>query len=548
QLYLPGTPILITRFLSADGVGEVIDFMPIAGDVETKRHRIVRMVQVVRGSMRFGMDCHPAFNYGRDEVDTELFPDGAMFRSPSATMALHVARRDAPLVDPADITGTEAGFYATTTLNAGDIGGVVLETDPHGKPRAMAAEEIRRLYEETRDFWRGWVAKSTYRGRWREMVERSAITLKLMTYAPTGALVAAPTAGLPEEVGGERNWDYRFTWIRDGSFSVRALLALGYREEAAAFMRWLNDRVADARAAERPLKIMYRIDGSPDLDEEILDHFEGYRGSSPVRIGNGATDQLQLDIYGEALDSVWVGVSYGLDVTHQGWENLTYQVDWLCDHWEMPDAGIWETRGGQQEFTYGRLMCWVAFDRAVRLAEHLGWPGDVQRWRTERDRVYRQIMAKGFHPGRGAFVQAYNADVLDASTLYMPLMGLVAPSDPLWQSTLRAMDEELVSDSLVYRYNPSASPDGLAGSEGTFTICSFWYVSALARSGRLEDAQLTFEKMQTYCNPVGLYSEEISSTGEQIGNFPQAFSHLALINAAMDVHQAMDAQSTSTHG
>ena len=540
QLYLPGTPILITRFLSTDGVGEVLDFMPIAGEQATDRHRLVRMIRVVRGQMRFRLECEPKFDYGRDLPDIKVTGDGVEFRGRTMTMNVSASRRDRRLVRDEDMQRTDHGVHAFATLNQGDTGGMVLETSPVGPVKVVPPEELISLFEQTRDFWRSWIGRSRYDGRWREMVERSAMTLKLMTYAPTGALVAAPTAGLPEQVGGERNWDYRFTWIRDASFSVYALLGLGFTSEAQAYLQWLNDRVQQAGEREVPLQIMYRIDGSPDLDEFTLDHFEGYRGSSPVRIGNGAATQLQLDIYGEAMDSVYLADAHELRMSHDGWSNTARLVDWLCDHWDQPDDGIWETRGGRQDFVYGRLMSWVAFDRAIRLAQGRGRPADTQRWTNMRDMVYRQIMERGFHPKREAFVQHYDTDVLDASLLYMPLVGFVSPTDPMWQSTLRAMDQELVSDSLVYRYDPQASPDGLRGSEGTFTICSFWYVDALARSGRLDDARLTFEKMLTYASPLGLYSEEIAPTGEQIGNFPQAFSHLSLISAAMNLDYQLD--------
>jgi GH15 family glucan-1,4-alpha-glucosidase len=405
--------------------------------------------------------------------------------------------------------------------------------------RALSREDVLTAYHQTVQFWRAWLDKGRYRGRWREAVERSAMMLKLMTYAPTGAPVAALTAGLPEQVGGERNWDYRYTWVRDGSFSVHALLGLGYTHEAEGFVRWLVDRIGEA-AGDRsgPLKIMYRVDGSSDLSEESLPHLEGYRGSRPVRIGNGAADQLQLDIYGEALFALYPARRTGFPPMHEGWRRMRDVLDWLCDNWDRPDEGIWETRGGQEDFTYGRVMSWGAFDRGIRLAVEYGRPADLDRWITARDEIYTQIMARGWNNTRKAFVQHYRTDVLDASVLMMPLVNFISPRDPMWLATLDAMDEELVSDSLVYRYNPSASPDGLEGSEGTFSICTFWYVDALARSGRLEEARFTFEKMLTYGSPLGLYAEEIGPTGEHLGNFPQAFTHLSLINAAL----TLDAQ------
>ena len=542
QLYFPDTAILITRFMTPDGTGEVVDFMPVTEGSATDRHRLVRLVRVVRGSMRFRMEVQPRFDYGRKPHELHLSDDGALFVSDDLTLTLH--RADVPgrslREQGTSLKRDGDGLRITKTGREGEIAGVVMES-AGGPPRSVHPQELVELFNDTVRFWRGWLNRSTYNGRWQEQVARSAMSLKLMTYAPTGGLVAAPTAALPEQVGGERNWDYRYTWIRDASFSVHALLGLGYADEAAAFGGWLRDRIREqAGEGSGPLQIMYRVDGSSDLEEEVLDHLEGYRGSCPVRIGNGAADQLQLDIYGEAMDSIYLADTHGLQVGHEGWIRLADMIDWLCESWNQPEEGVWETRGGRQQFTYGRLMSWVALDRAVRLARDRGRPADLARWITERDRIYKEIMERGWSTKREAFIQNYANDVLDASLLLMPLVGFVAPRDPMWLSTLSAMDKELVSDSLVYRYDPSASPDGLRGTEGTFSICTFWYVDALARSGRLEDARLTLEKMSTYANHLGLYSEEIGLTGEQLGNFPQAFSHLALINAALNLDFQLD--------
>ena len=533
QLYLPSSAVLVTRFMTDDGVGEVVDFMPIDRPEEAAdRHRIVRLMRAVRGTARFVIDCAPRFDYGRADHELGLHDAGAVFRSRGMTLTLHT---------PLALQRSGRDVHAEVTLEEGKITGMVLESGDRVVPREYRPEDVRAMLDATIAHWRSWLNRSTYSGRWREMVQRSAMTLRLMTYAPTGALIAAPTAGLPEQVGGERNWDYRFTWIRDASFSVYAMLGLGYDDEAAAFMRWVNQRVIDQAGTDSgPLKIMYRVDGSTDLHEEVLEHFEGYRGSRPVRIGNGAADQLQLDIYGEMMDSVYHAHRRGMRAGHGGWTHMSQTMDWLAHNWDRADEGIWETRGGRQDFTYGRMMSWVALDRMVRIARDTGQPAELNHLTAERDHIYEQVMQRAWNKDKGAFVQHYDTDVLDASVLLMPLVGFVSPTDPMWQSTLDAIDRELVSDSLVYRYNPSASPDGLIGHEGTFSICTFWYVDALARSGRVEQAQLVFEKMMTYANNVGLFSEEIGLTGEQLGNFPQAFSHLALINAAINLDARLD--------
>ncbi len=541
QLYFPDTNILITRFFTSGGVGEVQDFMPIeAASREMHRHRLLRRVVVVRGQMRFLIEVQPRFDYGRAEHEVEMHPHGVLFRSPDLTLALEgaIARS---MGSERRLERRDGGVRATFELAAGESRTFVLERVPEDHIcRPYPEHETAATFEATVDYWRRWVGQSRYKGRWREMLQRSALTLKLLTYAPTGALVAAPTTSLPEQLGGERNWDYRYTWIRDAAFSLYGLLRLGFTEEAAAFMHWLTDRTREWEIGPGgPLQIMYGIDGRKELTEFDHPTWSGYRDSHPVRIGNAAADQRQLDIYGEMIDSIYLYNKYGSPIHYDTWENVRRIVDWLCENWDNVDEGIWETRGGQKEFTYSRLMSWVAIERAIRMNRARGLPGDIVAWLGERDRIYNQIMKKGWSDERQAFVQHYGSDVLDASILLMPLVLFIAPTDPRWLSTLDAISDELVSDSLVYRYNIEASPDGLRGDEGTFSMCSFWYVEALTRAGRLEEARLAFEKMLTYANHLGLYSEEIGPTGEQLGNFPQAFTHLALISAGFNLDRAL---------
>ena len=514
QSYLGDTAVLVTRFMAEEGTGSVIDFMPISDpEVVRDQHMIVRLVRCVRGRMRFRMSCAPRFDYGRASHTVEVTPEGAVFESGDARLVLHTG---VPLEQ------VDQDVVASFDLEEGDVAGFVLEA-AGDRPRRAEEGEVLAALDHTAGFWRSWLAGSTYRGRWREMVNRSAITLKLLTYAPTGALVAAATAGLPEQLGGERNWDYRFTWIRDSSFSVRALLGLGFTEEAARLVGWVADRASESAASggSVPLKIMYRVDGSPDLVEETLDHFSGYKGSRPVRIGNGAADQRQQDIYGEFADCAFEADRLGaLPASYERGRTFGGVLDWLCENWDLPDAGIWETRGGEQPFTYGRVMCWVAFDRGIRQANKYGRgrADQIARWTTAREAIYEQVMTDGWDEKRQAFVQHYNTEVLDASVLLAPVVGFISSRDPRWLSTLDAVEDELVTDNLVYRYDPAASPDGLQGSEGTFSICTMWYVDAMARAGRVEEARLAFEKMLTYANPVGLYSPRKSpSTASRSG-------------------------------
>ncbi|MFD5623457.1 glycoside hydrolase family 15 protein [Streptomyces yangpuensis] len=538
QLYQADTAVLVTRYMGPGGVGEVADFMvPLNTTTPTQRHRLVRVVRVVRGSLDFDLECRPRFDYGRASHTFEQTDEtSVVFHGPGTRLYLQVAGASGPLGLRRDGDDATARF----TLAAGNVAAVVLTSDADDGPAPppLSAGGISDELQACRTFWHTWLRSCTYRGRWRDIVHRSAITLKLLTYAPTSAPIAALTMGLPEQVGGERNWDYRFTWVRDASLSVKALIDLGFVEEAAAFRRWLLDRLAaGGTASGEPLQIMYRIDGEPRLTEVVLDHLEGYAGSRPVRAGNAAADQIQLDIYGEASDALAQTRDMG---GINGWKAYADVLDWLADHWDRPDEGIWETRGGRQDFTFSRLMTWVAFERGLRLAEAFSRPGNVDRWREVRDTVFAQIVERGWNTEKQAFVQHYGTDVLDASLLLMPRVGFLSPTDPIWLSTLAAMDRELVSDSLVYRYNPEASPDGLRGSEGTFNLCSFLYVEALARAGKPQEARYAFDKMLTYANHVGLFAEEIGPSGEQLGNFPQAFTHLALIAAALALDEQLD--------
>jgi GH15 family glucan-1,4-alpha-glucosidase len=392
---------------------------------------------------------------------------------------------------------------------------------------------------QTIRFWKTWMAKSKYKGRWREMVRRSALLLKLLISREHGSLIAAPTFSLPEKIGGVRNWDYRFTWLRDATFTLYALIRLGFVDEAEAFIDWLKDRLIDD--AERgPLQVMYGIDGRQKLEELTLDHLSGYENSRPVRIGNAAYKQLQLDIYGEMMDSVYLANKYGDPISYAGWQGVQRMLEWLGRNWQRPDEGIWEVRGGAREFLHSRLMCWVAFDRALRLAQKRSLSGPLEAWQHARDEIRNDIFTNFWNEELQAFVQAKGTKDLDASALLMPMMKFISPVDPMWLSTLKALEKTLIEDTLVRRYEVERTHvDGLPGGEGHFTACSFWYVECLARAGDLEKAQLLFEKLLGYANHLGLYSEELGSNGQHLGNFPQAFTHLALISAATYLDRAL---------
>ena len=531
QLYLPNTNVLLTRFLSPEGVVETLDFMPVperAGD----RHRLIRNVRCVRGRMTLDAECRPAFDYARAGHSVSAGKGGIVFEGAGLRLGLSA---DVP-VSGNDTGGAEARF----TLKSGENATFVLSEleDGEGPEAALLDRSFEDLLQATLDYWRRWISKCTYQGRWREEVYRSALALKLMVYAPTGALVASPTMGLPERVGGSRNWDYRYTWLRDAGFALYALITLGFNEEAGSFMNWLRDRCGgDAEGLLQPL---YSVDGRAELTEEELPHLEGYKGSRPVRVGNDAHGQLQLDIYGAVLDAAYLYNKHGAPLDYDLWQSLRRILDWLSENWRLPDEGIWEVRGGRQHFVSSKLMSWVALERAGRISRQRGLPAGEGRWLTERDKIYEEIMEKGYSPERASFVQHYGSDALDASLLLMPLVKFVGPTDPRWLSTLERIQKELAYDSLVDRYNVGESAsDGFDEAEGSFSMCSFWMVECLTQAGRLEEARLSLEKMFSYANHLGLYAEEIGSSGEALGNFPQAFTHLGLISAATKLDRAL---------
>jgi len=541
QLYHPDTNVLITRFLSPAGVGEIVDFMPVGTTPEAeRRHLLVRRVNVVRGSLRFNVECQPAFNYARTPHKVRIHKDtGASFHTEALSLGLATAV-------PLRRHGTGAG--ATFTLDAGQSASFAIQrvNQDEGAGPLLSDTEYESLHHHTVYYWRNWLSQCTYHGRWQEMVRRSALVLKLMTFEPSGAIVAAPTTSLPESVGHGRNWDYRYTWIRDASFTLYALLRIGFTSEAEAFMRWLEARCGELDP-DGSLQVMYSVEGLHELKEEQLDHLSGYRDSRPVRIGNDAYLQTQLDIYGELLDSIFLFNRDGTPISYDLWTNVQRLLDWLSDHWDEADDGLWEVRGGRKQFTYSKVMSWVAFERAMRIARDRSLPADFEHWRDVRDTIFEEVMHRSWNGEQQAFTQFYGSDALDASNLLIPVVKFLGPKDPRVLSTLDGILKDLVSDTLVYRYDPSqAASDGLDGREGTFSICTFWLVECLTRAGRLDDARLVLEKMFTYGNHLGLFAEQIGPSGEALGNFPQALTHLSLVTAAFNLDQALNRTGSFT--
>ena len=542
QHYWPDTNVLITRFYNAEGIVEITDYMPVGSDIVNEYdYRIVRRVKGIHGRMRMKMECYPAFNYALTKHETILSEKGASF---------HPARPVLVLASTVPLQENDQGAMAEFEMvEEGETAVFVLHKIQKGEGCTISysSTQAENRFRDTIGFWRDWLSKSNYKGRWREMVHRSALILKLLTFEPTGAIVAAPTCSLPEGIGGERNWDYRYTWIRDAAFTVYAFLRIGFTEEATNFMKWIVERSGEEDSGY--LQIMYGIDGRHELTEHSLDHLEGYMGSSPVRIGNGAYDQVQLDIYGELLDSVYLFDKHVRPISFSGWNHIHKHVKWISKNWNSKDDGIWEVRGGQQHFVYSKVMAWVALDRAIRLANKRSFPADLKELHLTRDKIFLEVIEKGWNKEKQIFEQYYGSGTLDASNLMMPLVFFMAPYDPMMEKTIDAMMKPphkggLLSNSLVYRYNVNEVDDGLSGDEGTFNICTFWLVEALTRAGKadpekLERARLIFEQMLGYANHVGMYSEQIGLSGEALGNTPQAFTHLALISSAYNLDRAL---------
>jgi GH15 family glucan-1,4-alpha-glucosidase len=534
QIYLSDSNVLLTRFLAEAAMVEVSDFMAI--HELGHAHDLVRRAKCIRGEVPFRMVCDPRFDYGRGGHKVQKKNKyEVLFLSQGPDKTALRLRGEVPL------RVENGAAVAEFKLGSGECAAFVLEdaAGVDGSPSA-APDYASESFKQTMNYWRGWLRQSQYRGRWREMVNRSALVLKLLTSAQHGSILAAPTFGLPEEVGGARNWDYRYTWVRDASFTIYGLMRLGYMEEATAFMRWIEARCGELRPG-MPLQVMYRIDGRQDLEETVLHHLQGYRKSRPVRIGNGAANQLQLDIYGELMDSVYIYNKSGEPISYDFWQNLTTLIDWVCDNWRRPDEGIWEVRGGPYEFLYSRVMSWVAIDRGMRLAQKRSFPAPLEKWLGVRDEIYRDVYREYWDRELRCFVQYKGSTAVDASALLMPLVKFLAPNDPRWRSSLDVLNKRLLEDSLVYRYNVLKGADtGFPGREGTFAVCSFWNVECPARAGDVKRARFYFEKTLSYANHLGLYSEELGLNGEHLGNFPQAFTHLGLISAAYYLDKVLD--------
>ncbi|MBI4220361.1 MAG: glycoside hydrolase family 15 protein [Chloroflexi bacterium] len=540
QLYFPDSNVLLTRFPAANSVAQVADFMPVHFFEEepdtdgAHRSMLVRHATGVLGHTMMRLECFPRFGYGIEVPKVTPVPGGVIF---SSSNGLRVG-----LSIPGECKIVEGGVEMDFTLGPGDAITFVLQAVPESarELHQPSPKEGQQLFRDTVDYWRRWIGGCTYRGRWREMVVRSLLVLKLLTYAPTGAVVAAPTTSLPERIGGIRNWDYRYVWIRDAAFTLEAFMRMGYMNEARAFMRFLGARMRES-GEDGALQVMYGLRGEHELNEMTLDHLSGYMDSKPARVGNAAYRQRQLDIYGEIMEAVYVYNQQGWPISYDLWRSVRRSLDWVANNWQEPDEGIWEVRTGPQHFVYSKVMAWNALAKGLRLADERSFPANRNYWEEQRDKLFEEIMEKGWNEQLGCFVQSYGSEVVDASLLQMINVGCMSPRDPRMLSTIGAVERELTRDSLVYRYDPHKAWGAQYGrEEGTFTMCTFWLVEALTRCGRTEDARFLFERMLGYASPLGLYAEENGPTGELLGNFPQAFAHLALIGSAYILNRALD--------
>jgi len=526
--YADKTNILRTIFQTPNGIAEISDFMPVdEGDIRQHarphRHpRIVRMVTGLAGEVTLRQRIDPQPNYGRG--GSPLYPEDGLHHGDIGEYHICIS-------GTIPLRGAEQVF----TVKPGETVAFALAMNRHGHCGISMdnVEHSRRLRRTTQEYWWRWLNQCTYTGPYQDKVFRSALVLKLLTYAPTGAIVAAPTTSLPEWIGGQRNWDYRYTWMRDASFTLYSLFQLGYVQEATDFMEWLRKLTID-----RGLKILYTLDGRAGGAEETLDHLEGYRKSRPVRIRNGAEDQLQLDIFGELLDTVFIWILRGGKVTRRFWDELVKIVSFASSMWQQPDAGLWEVRGENLHFTYSKVMCWTALDRGIRIADRLRLPAPRALWARNRDLIYKAVLREGWSSRLGSFTQSFGSQHLDASALRLVQLGFLPNRHPRLRSTITAIDRELSVGPLVLRYHTEETDDGLRSPEGSFVICGFWLADALALVGKLEDAQRRFERLLSFSSPLGLFAEEVDPrNGGLLGNYPQAFSHLAMISAAVNIER-----------
>lgn len=524
QMYIPDTNVLLTRWMGSDASAELTDLMVDTSETEAAPTRLVRRMVVTRGTVTIHVRCAPRYDYARLAPAVSIRNGVALFTA-----------KDCPSLrlSGADFTKGDGEVRASIKLKAGQC--VTLMLDEPGAP-VIDADQIGQLIEATINRWRTWSARSTYKGRWRDAVGRSALVLKLLTSRQHGSIAAAGTFSLPEAAGGVRNWDYRATWIRDASFSIYALMRLGYQSEAKDFYRWLGDRAMHS-SKNGELKVMYALDGGKVPTETSLGHLSGYGGAAPVRIGNDAVTQMQLDIYGELMDSIYLSNKYGEAISHDRWLGVCRVIDYVARHWKEPDAGIWEIRGPARHHLHSRLMCWVAMDRAIRLASKRSLAAPFTRWIKVRNAIHDDIWNNFWDEKRNHFVEERGSSELDASMLLMPLVRFVGATDPRWLATLDAIGNKLTDDGMVYRYRRD---DGLPGKEGAFSACSFWYVECLARAGRMDEARHIFEKLLRYANHLQLYAEEFDERAHLVGNFPQGFTHLALVSAAFYIDREME--------